>query len=109
MRTIQRKPHSDIAPKCYHCGEDCQPVIVRYDDRDFCCDGCKAVYDLLKSSDMCTYYAMEDAPGISPVTEDQREKFAYLAHEDVYRRIVRFDEAGEVHVVFYVPAIHCAS
>ncbi|HLP53596.1 MAG TPA: heavy metal translocating P-type ATPase metal-binding domain-containing protein [Fluviicola sp.] len=96
-------------PKCYHCGEDCMQELVRYDDHEFCCNGCKAVYDLLKTSDLCTYYEMGEAPGKSPVKEADAEKFAYLDHESVYRRIVRFDEGSEVHVVFYLPAVHCSS
>lgn len=83
--------------------------LVRYDDHEFCCNGCKAVYDLLKTSDLCTYYEMGEAPGKSPVKEADAEKFAYLDHESVYRRIVRFDEGSEVHVVFYLPAVHCSS
>lgn len=97
------------APKCYHCGEDCARELVRYDDREFCCNGCKAVYDLLKGSDLCAYYDMGNAPGSSPIGETDTEKFAYLGHESIYRRIVRFDEGKEVHVVFYLPAVHCSS
>lgn len=97
------------APKCYHCGEACTSDLVRYDGHAFCCSGCRAVYDLLKGSDLCTYYEMGEAPGISPAADADAEKFAYLGHESVYRQIVRFDEGKEVHVVFYLPAVHCSS
>lgn len=96
-------------PACYHCGEDCKSELIRFDDHEFCCNGCKAVYDLLKGSDLCTYYEMGEAPGISPAENADAEKFAYLSHESVYRRIVRFDEGKEVHVVFYLPSMHCSS
>ncbi|MFX8539133.1 heavy metal translocating P-type ATPase metal-binding domain-containing protein, partial [Acinetobacter baumannii] len=50
--------------QCYHCGEDCITVISA-NDKDFCCDGCKMVYDILHKNGLCNYYQIAQNPGIS--------------------------------------------
>lgn len=94
--------------KCYHCGEECKAVVVDYDEKKFCCDGCKMVYDLLKDNSLCTYYNLNESPGISPAPV-LKSKFEFLDNPDVGAKIIRFREGNEAKVVFYAPKIHCSS
>ena len=41
---------------CYHCGEDCKDTKISLQDKTFCCDGCKLVYELLNENNLCDYY-----------------------------------------------------
>jgi len=37
---------------------------VIFDEKPFCCYGCKTVYEILKESNACEYYNIENHPGI---------------------------------------------
>ncbi|MEM8901471.1 MAG: heavy metal translocating P-type ATPase metal-binding domain-containing protein, partial [Bacteroidota bacterium] len=41
---------------CYHCGESCPSPAIHLEEKYFCCDGCKTVYEILNAHDLCTYY-----------------------------------------------------
>ncbi|TDW96697.1 Cu+-exporting ATPase [Dinghuibacter silviterrae] len=92
-----------------HCGEDCPPEPVRVGDLAFCCEGCRMVYQLLDRNGLCTYYNLNERPGVNrriPVRED---KFAFLDDAGVAGGLVDFSSDTETHVRFYLPAIHCSS
>ena len=101
----------NAAPKvsCYHCGESCQSEIVHFDAKEFCCAGCKTVYDLLKENSMCTYYNMNENPGISQGKFIHSVKFDYLDNENISSKLVLFSDENQVHITFFIPKIHCSS
>ncbi|GAA4307914.1 heavy metal translocating P-type ATPase metal-binding domain-containing protein [Pontixanthobacter gangjinensis] len=92
---------------CYHCGEHCREETIAYDERSFCCSGCKTVYEILNSSDLTYYYELENAPGTSPRYNDG--KFNYLENTEIVEKLLEFDHAGTQIVSFYIPSIHCSS
>lgn len=94
---------------CYHCGETCRSEVICSDDKNFCCEGCKLVYDLLKENSLCTYYNLNASPGISPHEAEFSGKYDYLNDEEVSRKLIRFQDGDQVHVTFYIPKIHCSS
>ena len=49
---------------CYHCNQPCDETVV-WDDKTFCCQGCKSVYQLLSDKDLCQYYDLNQSPGSS--------------------------------------------
>ncbi|HVX48996.1 MAG TPA: heavy metal translocating P-type ATPase metal-binding domain-containing protein, partial [Chitinophagaceae bacterium] len=61
--------------QCYHCGEECNGSI-QFDDKPFCCDGCKMVFSLLNNSNLCTYYDLNQNPGVNRRKEVRKDKFA---------------------------------
>ncbi|KEO75253.1 heavy metal translocating P-type ATPase [Anditalea andensis] len=93
---------------CYHCGEDCRDEQIGVDGKSFCCQGCHTVYDILKGNDMEAYYAMEQSPG-SKLTEKNRDRWAYLDHEEVQKKLITFKDSRISKATFYIPAIHCSS
>lgn len=95
--------------KCYHCGESCVDNTLHYDNKNFCCEGCKLVYDLLKENNLCTYYNLNGTPGISPEKNIYAQKFDYLNYQQVEAKLVRFSDGNEKHITFFVPSIHCSS
>jgi Cu+-exporting ATPase len=103
-----------IAPKeyanCYHCGEDCKEEILQFDNHNFCCTGCKLVYEVLQENDLCTYYDVADTPGSSQkLTSNRSNRFDYLDDEEVTQRLIDFKNDQETHITFTIPLIHCAS
>jgi Cu+-exporting ATPase len=95
---------------CFHCGEKCEPERIQYDEKIFCCTGCKLVYEVLSEKDLCNYYDLAITPG-----ESQRhlagrdDRFDYLKDQDVIRKLLDFQNARESHITFFIPLIHCAS
>lgn len=93
---------------CYHCGEQCLDVQIDYDDRAFCCEGCKTVYEILNSNGLCQYYEIDENAGIS--LKGKREAgFAYLDDPEVVEQLVDYTDAKQTKVTFHLPQIHCAS
>jgi len=93
---------------CYHCSEDCRDESVRFDDKLFCCNGCKTVYEILHANDLCRYYDMDEQAGISLKGRAAAE-YAYLDDPEVRERIIGFSDGRKTKVRFYLPQIHCAS
>lgn len=95
-------------PICYHCGEDCTEEIF-YDEKLFCCAGCKAVYELLFQNNLCSYYSLETHPGINLKESGAGIKFNYLDDKETANRIIEFSNDEITKVSFYIPTIHCSS
>lgn len=97
--------HTDTT--CYHCGQPCDE-IVSVSDKAFCCYGCKTVYEILSTNDLCEYYDLTKSPGVQLTTVSE-ETYAFLDEKDVRKEILTFDSDSFARVQFYVPAIHCVS
>ncbi|MEN9349017.1 MAG: hypothetical protein RLZZ77_2528 [Bacteroidota bacterium] len=95
--------------KCYHCGEACGSDPVKVEGKNFCCDGCKMVFELLSENNLCTYYNLDNTPGISPKILNFQGKYAFLDDPQTAEKIIRFQDESHVHVQFYLPQMHCSS
>lgn len=94
---------------CYHCGEDCKEEHIHANDKDFCCQGCKMVYEILNDNGMCEYYDLDKNPGISQKIKVREGKFAFLDNKDISSKLIHFADGDARHVIFYLPQMHCAS
>ncbi len=92
---------------CFHCGEECLDDIIRYEDRSFCCNGCKTVFEILNSNDLSYYYELQKAPGTSP--KIQENKFDFLDNPEITEKLLEFDHENVQIVSFVIPSIHCSS
>jgi len=94
---------------CYHCGEDCldQPIVAQ--DKSFCCNGCKMVYEILNQTGMCDYYELSNNPGTSQKISVREDKFAFLDNAKIQASLLSFTNDTETHVNFYMPQMHCSS
>ena len=93
--------------QCYHCGDTCEADTVKFQDKLFCCQGCKTVYEILNESDLSYYYELENQPGVSPSRFDG--KFDFLKNESIVKKLIEFDEQGTQVVNLLIPSIHCSS
>ena len=66
---------------CYHCGDSCKEDIIKVDDKNFCCNGCKTVYEIFSDNDLTCYYDFQDNPGAVP-TEIQG-KYDFLENKEI--------------------------
>lgn len=100
---------ADTIHTCYHCGEDCLTTVLEFESETFCCEGCKIVYELLSKQGMCTYYALNQAPGSNRRMEQRNDKFLFLDDEKIATRLIDFKGDVQTCVLFYLPQIHCSS
>ena len=92
---------------CFHCGDDCDKTVIKYQEKSFCCNGCKTVYDILNDNDLSYYYDLENAPGTSPI--DQEGKFDFLGNQEIVHKLLEFNEQETQVVSLLIPSIHCSS
>ncbi len=94
---------------CIHCGEDCGSFPVMWDEKPFCCHGCKTVYQILNEKELNQYYEIRKMPGIRVETSSADNKFAFLDLEDIQKDLLDFSDGGISKVSLFIPSIHCAS
>jgi P-type Cu+ transporter len=93
---------------CYHCGEECDTIIKAH-NKNFCCEGCRSVYEILNKSGMCDYYEISNNPGISQRIKIRDDKFAFLDDEKIQSSLISYKDEEQIHVTFYLPQMHCSS
>jgi len=92
---------------CYHCGADCDKNPIVFDEKIFCCNGCKTVFEILNSNELNCYYDLEASPGTIP--NEIQGKYNYLDTKEIIEKFLEFND-GETSVVeFYIPSVHCSS
>jgi Cu+-exporting ATPase len=92
---------------CYHCGDDCGRNVVQFDEKDFCCNGCKSVYEIFTSNGLASYYDIEAKAGNSPY--EVQKKYDFLDNQEIVEQLVEFNEEGMQVVSLSIPSIHCSS
>jgi len=95
---------------CYHCGDACKKgTTLVYQNKPFCCEGCKTVFELLDENGMCSYYDFEKNPGITIKTRDFKNRFDFLNNPAVAEKLLDYADDKICKISFYIPAIHCTS
>ena len=101
--------NTTIAIQCYHCGEDCIDKPIHVHDKDFCCEGCKMVYEILNQNGLCNYYEISKNPGINQRIKIRENKFAFLDDDNIKNSLTVFKDSKQTHISFYLPQMHCSS
>ncbi|MGB5263768.1 MAG: heavy metal translocating P-type ATPase metal-binding domain-containing protein [Lutimonas sp.] len=92
---------------CYHCGTECESEEIKIDDKLFCCNGCKTVYEILNQHDLCDYYDLESTPGTIP--SEIQGKYDYLHNESIADKLLEFNDGETAVINLFIPTIHCSS
>lgn len=95
--------------QCVHCGEPCNNSSIQLQEKTFCCEGCRMVYEIINENGLCRYYNLNDAPGITQKVPVRREKFAFLDDEKIAAKLISFRDETHTYITFYLPQIHCSS
>ncbi len=94
---------------CFHCGDKITAAPLAYDNKSFCCQGCQGVYELLSQSNLCDYYSINQAPGLTQKNPVSKVKFAYLEDEEIEKQLIDFKDAQMARITFHIPSMHCSS
>ncbi len=93
---------------CFHCGNEINSnEEVIFDEKSFCCTGCKTVYEIFSQNDLTCYYDFQNAPGATP--QDIQGKYEFLSNDEIVTKLLEFDEDKTAIVSLYIPHIHCSS
>ncbi|TXD51148.1 heavy metal translocating P-type ATPase [Polaribacter sp. IC063] len=92
---------------CYHCGDSCTNDRIKIEEKVFCCNGCKTVYEIFSENDLTCYYDFQENPGAIP-TEIQG-KYDFLEKEAILEKLVDFNDGQTQIATLYIPHIHCSS
>ncbi|HLP63090.1 heavy metal translocating P-type ATPase [Flavobacterium sp.] len=94
--------------KCFHCGNEIvKKDEVLFDEKSFCCTGCKTVYEIFSQNDLTCYYDFQASPGATPL--DIKGKYDFLDNDEIVAKLLEFQEDTTNIVSLYIPHIHCSS
>lgn len=98
----------EVTTTCFHCGEKIEKQII-FDDKKFCCIGCKSVYQLLSKNDLCEYYHINEKPGQQLNHKVNFKQYEILDNPETTNKLINFKNENDSHVKFYIPYMHCSS
>ncbi|RKE98182.1 heavy metal translocating P-type ATPase [Ichthyenterobacterium magnum] len=92
---------------CFHCGDNCSNSIITLNEKSFCCNGCKTVYEIFSENDLTCYYDLQSSPGAIP--KEIQGKYDFLSQENIIDKFTEFND-GQIQIAtLYIPHIHCSS
>jgi Cu+-exporting ATPase len=92
---------------CFHCGDDCNKAIITINNKNFCCNGCKTVYEIFSENDLTCYYDLQVSPGAIP--KEIQGKYDFLSQQNIIEKLTEFNDGNTQIATFYIPHIHCSS
>lgn len=98
-----------VQTTCYHCGETCQGPLLQFDEKLFCCVGCKSVYEILQAHNLCGYYLLTPNPGPTQQRTHVNTFYDFLDDSAVREKLIYFKDASHRYVKFTLPGMHCSS
>tara|TARA_R110002049_G_scaffold108455_1_gene256721 strand:+ start:4423 stop:6798 length:2376 start_codon:yes stop_codon:yes gene_type:complete len=92
---------------CFHCGDDCGSHPIRFQEKSFCCNGCKTVFEIFNENDLTCYYDLQNSPGAIP--KEIEGKYDFLSQENIIEKLTEFQSDSIEIATLYIPHIHCSS
>ncbi|MCJ7756870.1 MAG: heavy metal translocating P-type ATPase metal-binding domain-containing protein [Gillisia sp.] len=92
---------------CFHCGDPCEADAIVFDEKNFCCNGCKIVFEIFSENDLSGYYDLQNFPGASP--KEVEGKYDFLDNTAIADKLLEFNDGGTQIITLYIPHIHCSS
>ena len=93
---------------CYHCGDEAIGKEIVFDEKAFCCNGCKSVYQLLKDNNLVNFYNLEKNAGAKPSVSNQH-KYAFLEVDSICKKFLNYEDEHSSLITLFLPQIHCSS
>src|ERR1043165_8166358 len=83
---------------CYHCGTLCFTDSIVIEEKYFCCEGCKLVYEIINHNELCDYYKLDNHPGLSQIKAVRADKYAYLDDDTIAQKLYKFTDGDHTIV-----------
>ncbi len=104
---MQVKIPDKVSENCFHCGQPIEKERISFNEKLFCCNGCKSVYEILNMNNLGNFYELNKNSGIRP--DESNSQFDYLDTPEIFEKITDFSEGTTTLVTFKIPVIHCSS
>ncbi|EPR72133.1 Type cbb3 cytochrome oxidase biogenesis protein CcoI [Winogradskyella psychrotolerans RS-3] len=92
---------------CFHCGDNCGNHVISFQEKSFCCNGCKTVFEIFNENDLTCYYDLQNSPGATP--KEIEGKYDFLSQENIIEKLTEFKDGALEIATLYIPHIHCSS
>ncbi|ARV08908.1 ATPase [Winogradskyella sp. PC-19] len=92
---------------CFHCGDDCGKHPIEFQEKSFCCNGCKTVFEIFSENELTCYYDLQNSPGAIP--KEVEGKYDFLSQENIIEKLTEFRSDTVEIATLYIPHIHCSS
>ena len=66
------------------------------DEKPFCCNGCKTVYEIFSENDLTCYYDLQASPGAIP--KEIQGKYDFLSQQNIIEKLTEFND-GNIQIV----------
>ncbi len=109
MERIEAQQHNtDLKLTCFHCGDECPDDSIKINEKIFCCNGCKTVYEMLYDNNLCEYYSIDQNPGIKKKFTVKRN-YDFLEDPELKTKLIDFTDGKTTTVTLSIPQMHCSS
>ena len=92
---------------CYHCGDGFGNHVITFQEKSFCCNGCKTVFEIFNENNLTCYYDLQDSPGSIP--KEIEGKYDFLSQDNIIEKLTEFRSDSIEVTTLYIPHIHCSS
>ncbi len=106
--TVVPEQNSGSKMICYHCGDECPDDSISLNEKIFCCNGCKTVYEILNQHNLCNYYSIDQNPGITKKYQVKRN-YEFLNDPDLKQKMTDFTDGQISRTTLTIPQMHCSS
>jgi Cu+-exporting ATPase len=106
--TAAKESSQDSKIFCYHCNDECPDNLISINEKVFCCNGCKTVFEILNRHDLCNYYSIDQSPGITKRNQIKRN-YDFLNDSDLKQKLIDFTNGTFTKLAFNIPQMHCSS
>ena len=74
---------------CFHCGLDSESSSITFQNKLFCCNACKTVYEIFSANDLSCYYDLQQAPDAAP--KEIKGKYDFLDNTKIAEKLLEFN------------------
>ena len=93
---------------CFHCGDDIIGKGYFIEEKKFCCNGCKMVFQILHENNLDAFYTLDKKPGVKP-SNSSINKYAFLEVESIKEKFIDYKDENTEKITLFLPEIHCSS
>ena len=93
---------------CNHCGDTCPSTLFSLEEKNFCCAGCRTVYQVLSENNLNDFYKIEKLPGVSQKGK-KAKRYDWLDETEIISQLVDYQDETQTRVTVNLPQIHCSS
>ena len=94
---------------CSHCNlEFEESVLIKDEDKYFCCTGCQGVYHLLKDEGLDSFYTKSAKTTLSPPVQNYEDSSSFNS-SSFYNQFVKINQDGFSEVSLIIEGIHCSA